>query len=283
MLGRNNFAVTSRRIGCRVCITLAVIVASLHGCIRSTPFGTEPRDTDLTAKNLARLAALEPAPFPFKFVALGDTHDAYDELADAVRRINARDDVSFVLHAGDISDLGLLNEMEWTQAQLEDLRVPVLTVIGNHDAIGKGADIYQKMYGPLNYSFVFGNTKFILFNSNTLEFPSSAPNRPWLEQETADAEGAQRKIWVTHQNVEAPDDLPSGTARDFYAGLLATGAVDLVIHGHLESYDLRSNGQVPLLQCSTFERKFYVTIVTVAESGLSFERCRFGVCEVVTP
>ncbi len=261
-------------------VTLAAL--ALASCLRFTPFATDPSVTDLTKTNLERLAQKQQT-VPFSFVAMGDTHDGYDELSHAVDVINARNDIDFVLVAGDMSDRGLLGEFELTQARLGDIRVPVLTVIGNHDAIGDGTEIYQKMYGPLNYTFSYADTKFVMFNSNTLEFPSAAPAREWLTHETQVRDGAKRLIWVTHQRIISPDDVPGGTAGEFYQGLLQANAVDLVVHGHLSDFELYSFAGRPLLQCSTFQNTAVFTVVTVGETDVTFQRCHYDACEAVTP
>ena len=135
--------------------TLGMTIA-VSGCLAATPFDTEPSEEGITARNLARIRALPPAPEPFKFVALGDTHDNYSALGRAVDAINARDDVQFVIVAGDLTDLSLLGEFEFTREEFARLEVPYLTVIGNHDALGDGIEIYQRMFGPLDYTLQFG-------------------------------------------------------------------------------------------------------------------------------
>jgi hypothetical protein len=75
---------------------VAVAAISLPGCLDATAFDTEPPVTGVTRDNLDRLSDRVPSSMPFKFVAIGDVHDAYDELAQAVDAINLRDDVDFV-------------------------------------------------------------------------------------------------------------------------------------------------------------------------------------------
>lgn len=51
----------------------------LVSCMAPTPFGTDVEEYDLNSKNLERLATT-PSSIPLRFIALGDTHDAYDSL-----------------------------------------------------------------------------------------------------------------------------------------------------------------------------------------------------------
>jgi 3',5'-cyclic-AMP phosphodiesterase len=265
----------------------AVLVASTlaiaGSCIHTTPFQSDPSVTDLTAKNLARLDGRRPAPQPFKFAALGDTHEAYDELARTVEALNARDDLEFLLIAGDLTTIGLLDEYEWSVEILQRLDIPFFTVVGNHDALSRGKQIYQRMFGPYDYSFSYGGLKFILFNSNTLEFEGAAPNAEWLRSEAARLDGNRGIVFLLHHDFRGPEDLPGGRTAELYAELAARHPVELVVHGHLEEFSLEEWRGVPKLQCGSFNKVFFHTIVTVEAASLRFERCRFERCEPVEP
>jgi 3',5'-cyclic-AMP phosphodiesterase len=264
----------------RVAALTAAMMAAAGACVEPTPFDVSPSERELTATNLELIRAGAP-PDSFKFVALGDTHDAYSALADAVDAINARDDIAFVVHAGDQSDLGLRGEYEFTRDQLARLAVPHLTVIGNHDALGDGAEIYRRMYGPLDYSVEIGAAKFIFFNSNSLEFPGQAPDGPWLERQLMELDGARSAIWVTHQEVQRPDDVPGGDSRELYARLLDQYPVtSLVVHGHRIEHKLYVHHDVPVLQCGTFQVLFTYNLVTVRGGiATSIEICDPDGCD----
>ncbi len=251
--------------------------------MQSTPFGDDPEVTEQTRLNLDALAARGPAKLPFKFVAIGDNHDEYDDLARTVEIINARDDVDFVLVLGDMTDRGLLHEYEWTYQIFSRLDIPFLTVIGNHDALSDGTLIYQRLYGQLDYTFAYGGFEFVMFNSNTLEFPGEAPDRQWLIEQTSRSPAPRGVVWATHHDVTAPDDLPGNGTADFYAELLRKGRVALVAHGHLEDYELIEFEGVPILQAGTYQVVRTHTIVTMDRDRITFERCRFENCEPVVP
>jgi 3',5'-cyclic-AMP phosphodiesterase len=261
--------------------TLGMSIA-VSGCLAATPFDTEPSEEDLTARNLARIRELPPPSDAFKFVALGDTHDNYAALARGVAAINARDDVQFVIVAGDLTDLALLGEFEFTREEFARLEVPYLTVIGNHDALGDGIEIYQRMFGALDYTLHFGSVKFVFFNSNTLEFDGKAPNRAWLEDELSDLEGAASAIWVTHQEVDRPDDGEGGDGDAFYARLLDEHpGTSLVIHGHRIPHELWRYRDTPVLQCGTFQSVFTYNVVTVRDGRASqIEVCDLDGCDL---
>ena len=107
---------------------------------------------------------------------MGDTQRWYDETVDFVNKANSYDTLDFVMHGGDISDFGMTFEFDWIHRIMKKLNVPYVALIGNHDIIGNGMSIYNKMYGDENFSFVAGNTRFLCLNTNALEFDYSKPD-----------------------------------------------------------------------------------------------------------
>lgn len=268
----------------RHAILSAAGVAVVAGCVVTTPYDGEPDERDLTQKNLDALATRTP-PKRFKFIALGDVHDEYDDLARTVDVINTRNDIEFVAIAGDMSDRGLRQELEWSQAIFARLRVPYLTAIGNHDAISSGAQIYRRMYGPLDYRFRFGGIEFVFFNSNSLEFTDgSAPNFPWIDAQLSAASDADGIVLVTHYPPVFPPKKPEGLYDPRrYDELFAKHEITLSVHSHYGDWGLtREHGAVSV-QCSTFEERRYYAVITMEGRDVSIERCRFDFCEPVVP
>ncbi|MCB9589426.1 MAG: metallophosphoesterase [Polyangiaceae bacterium] len=266
------------------CVALLPALLST-ACLTATPFDDDlDVRGDVNARAIERIQGAPPTP-DFKFVAIGDTHDAYDETEAAVRAINRRDDIRFVLHAGDLTDLSLNVEFERIHRILSDLDVPYVAVIGNHDAIATGPELYDTLYGERDFSFRFGKLKFIVFNSNALEFPGEAPNEEWLRAEHADIQPGERAIWLTHQDVTAPDGENEEQAKAFYGELLRDNPVPLVVHGHLEEYELQRYQTSTVLQCGTFQKVFTYTVVSVFNYGerIEFEKCVEDDCVPVTP
>lgn len=259
---------------------LASFVLLVVGCIKSTPFKDEPDETDLTARELRALGKQEQPKAGWSFLAFGDTHDEYDELERSVRLMN-QTDARLALIAGDLCDRGTLQEFEWSGELYRELAMPFFTVIGNHDHLSDGADIYRRMYGPREYSFSYGGLKFVMFDSNTLE-NGAAPNRDWVNEQVR-SRGKDKVVLVTHQSVTDPNDVEGGTVREYYDELLASGDIALVVHGHLDEYKLRAVHGVPVLQCGTFETQFTHTLVGVEGDAFTFQRCRFEECETVEP
>lgn len=258
-------------------MVLTLAGSALSGCMTPTPYGADVDEQQLNkvaSQNLQK----PRSPERLRFVALGDSHDAYDELWDTVGAINQLPDVDFVVHAGDISDYGLAQEYEWSGRALSGLRVPAFVVIGNHDAISNGKAIYRKLYGPFDFSLRYGAYKLVFFNSNALEFDRAAPNRTWLATELSDLQGATSVVLVTHQNPAAPD-VPAGSDdAAFYEHLVAAYPISLIVHGHLDDFELAAWQQVPKLQLGTFRKSHQFSLVSLSGGQLSVQLCDASGC-----
>jgi hypothetical protein len=277
--GANWNDTTARWVRAILVIGCAVATAA---CVKTSPFETDDLEhTDLNGENLRRLLGGE-SPYPVKLVAIGDTHDEYDRTAEVARLINARNDIHLVVHAGDLTDRGLLQEFEWSQDALDEFTMPVLVTVGNHDGLSNGASIYRKMYGTFDYSFVWAGRTWIFFNSNADEFSGEVPDLGWLAGAVENSRGTAGVVLVTHRPPFASGGV-TGDLERFYDRLLREHEVTLFIHGHLEDFRLHERHGVPILQTSTFERRFYYTVITVDGGTPTFERCRFDHCEPVEP
>ena len=137
---------------------------------------------DLTRKHLDALYARDPIvndDGDFTFAIVGDPQGTPADFKAAIDEINRHDNVNFILILGDMTDYGLLHEYEWAAQVIVESSVPVLTVIGNHDAISHGKDIYTDMFGPLDYVIEYAGFRFAMWNNNLYEF--GVTNFEWLK------------------------------------------------------------------------------------------------------
>jgi Icc protein len=192
-------------------------------------------EKDLNNKNVQRIQSL-PVLDTLRFILMGDTQRWYDESVDFVASANQQRNISFVIHAGDISDFGLTQEFKWINEIMIKLKYPYVTVIGNHDIVANGPDVYTKMYGALDYAFEFGDHKFIFVNTNSLEYglDGSTPNLPWLRSELANNPRNKHNVVIGH--VPPFDaDFDKNLEKE-YAKILAEGHVKFTLYGHQHAY-----------------------------------------------
>ncbi|MCR5887499.1 metallophosphoesterase [Hymenobacter sp. J193] len=233
---------------------------------------------DLTVKNLARLQA---APLPpgdtLRFVFTGDSQRFYDEAEALVKSVNQQAGIQFVLIAGDISDFGMGREMRWVDDHLRKLSVPYLTVIGNHDQVGNGREAYQHIFGPLNYSFTYGDTQFIMTDTNGREynFNGQVPDLPWVQQQLAD-NGARRQIIVSHVPPQDEDFDPA--VRDGYVRLLREAPrLAFEMNGHRHSFSIGQpfNDGITYINSNGFEKNQYVVVTVWGDKEFRLKHVQF--------
>jgi predicted phosphodiesterase len=257
------------------------LTGTLMACIEATPFGMDVERTNLNSENLSLLreATLTEPP---KFAVLGDSHDDYDGLADTVRLVTRRKDLGFVTHLGDFASRGLLQEFEWTDRALSESSLPVFVVLGNHDCLSSGRDIYRTMYGPFDFTFQWAGHRFVFFNSNTLEFGVEVPRRGWLEQQLTQLEPGERAVLITHQGPVRSESAGLNRLDEFYRRLIETYDVALFVHGHTHDFRLYAVGSTPRLQSSPVVDEHAYAIVTLSPN-VAVERCRNTTCVAVNP
>jgi hypothetical protein len=143
-------------------------------------------EKDINNKNIALIEEACRNKTTFRFVVMGDSQRWYDETEDFVKSVNARSDVDFVIHGGDISDFGVTDEFEWQRDIMNKLNVPYVALIGNHDCLATGPETFKSIFGDLNFSFIAGRVKFLCLNTNSMEFDYSSPvpDFDFIETET---------------------------------------------------------------------------------------------------
>lgn len=225
-----------RRKSVVVLIILALLLATSCQKHSSEPveLSLDESHSDLTSKNLEKISKITlNDPYRFTFAVISDSHTDYADLQDLVESLNDTTDLVkplFVIHAGDMTDAGWLNEYKRTVDILAQLTIPYLTVIGNHDELSSGREIYSRMFGDFNYSFVLGNCKFVLLEANSLPYLGVPPNLDWLEEELMDNDSYRFVFVIGHQPPFDPGWNEQEENR--YRQLLQENNVALSIHGH---------------------------------------------------
>lgn len=130
--------------------------------------------TETHGRNLrmaARIAAA-PARYPFTFVVAGDSGAWPDPTADAILsqllRQTARLDPPpvFFANLGDFAGPGTPDRHEHYLRLVDDLPVPDVCVIGNHDLDDRGgAEAWARIHGPRNFRFTYGSTCFVALDA----------------------------------------------------------------------------------------------------------------------
>jgi len=261
----------------RITLTaLALAAFAMQSCdkFEYSPYEIRLQDHErqLNQKNIDLIKSQNiPENATITFALISDTQGFYEDTEDLVNHLNNRNDVQFVMHNGDITDFGLLKEFRLINERLGKMKVPLVTIIGNHDAVSNGKKIYQEMYGPFDFSFTVGHSKFILMNTNNWEFSGSAPNLDWLEEQLQDRANYKQVFVLSHI---PPTSTAFGEAHaQRYRQLMNTYKVSMSIHGHnhsFETYQLEEGGTKYINVGDTDDDEYIV--MRASTNGVTFER-----------
>ena len=144
----------------------------LQGCelFEAHPFdGKITGETGINSKNIKLIEERTLGKQTVRFAMIGDTQRHYDETETFVKALNARNDIDFVIHGGDISDFGVTDEFMLQRDIMNKLKVPYVVLIGNHDCLATGQYVFRKIFGEEDFSFMAGNIKFVCLNTNAIE------------------------------------------------------------------------------------------------------------------
>ncbi len=167
---------------------------------------------------------------------LSDIQGGVGIVGDVFERMNADPTIRFVVSTGDLTDVGSWEELERFQRELEALRVPFYSTVGNHEV--PGPENWHALFGPFSSFFRYRGVAYSLVDS------SNATIDPTL-RETLDAWIAahvgQTHLFVTHIPLLDVAGLRSGAfrSRNEAASVLeglAAGDVDALFFGHVHSY-----------------------------------------------
>jgi hypothetical protein len=149
---------------------------------------------DVPGREQRVISIYPPAnPNRFTFFVLGDNRDGKPVFQKILRQINQKRPL-FALDGGDLVSNGERWEYLDFEDTIEQVNVPFLTALGNHDIRNGGRRTYQELLAPDYYSFSFGNSHFIVLDSSSgglgdVQFR-------WLEENLNKASAAGKNIFV---------------------------------------------------------------------------------------
>lgn len=176
--------------------------ASCDGVFDTHPYDVNfSGETGINDRNTARIEAAFADRDTLRIAFISDTHGWYADTRDEVAALNARTDIDFVIHCGDLTDTGTVKEYEWIRDILSGLRYPYVALVGNHDFLGTGNQAYKAMFGLMNFSFIAARIKFVCLNTNATEYDylAAVPNFDYMEEEMVrDTARFDRTVMVMH-------------------------------------------------------------------------------------
>lgn len=219
------------------------------------------RYRDINRQNISRF--IHTGKDTIRIALIGDTQRFYAGTGKVIEKINQTPGIDFVVHSGDLVDFGLQREYIWIHELLSELKYPYVAVVGNHDLIGQGEQVYKSMYGDLDFSFIFSGNKFIFLNTNSREynFDKKIPNLSWLKAELADTSAYTNALVINHVPPFSSDFHPDLGPK--YASLLGQyGKTLMSINGHGHDYDFLTPYQdgIPYINTFSTSRENFVLV-----------------------
>jgi len=183
---------------------------------------------------------------PFVFAVLSDIQRAIGDVHDIFERMNAEPTLRFVVSTGDLTNLGERAELIRFQHELEGLRIPFYSTVGNHE-MGASPHGWHDLFGPFNVHFRYRGVSFSLVDSGNATIDPHVYDRldGWLDEGRNDVH-----VVLTHVPPLDPVGLRGGgfRSRKEAAKLmqkLADGRADALFLGHIHSYYAFSVAGVP--------------------------------------
>lgn len=244
--------------------------------LASCEFDLSPWETDVDCpnmsidENLAWLSEIEKnftADDTYKVAVIGDPQQFPGDLEQTIERLNKMDEVHFVLLLGDVVETGIEKEYEWSCKALNKTTKPIISVIGNHDALSYGQRIWQKIFGDLDFSFHYLGSKFIAYNDNQYEF-DNVPDREWLAEQALLEEDETRLHTIGMSHIE-----PWGNDANLSSFLKENGYSHM-LHAHRHKFDYYQEQDVELphfVTADTQDVKF--ALMTVSPDSITMQQC----------
>ncbi len=231
---------------------------------------------DINAKNLSRLGN-GIGDDTVRFILTGDSQRSRDETVEFCKKVNSMPGIDFVVLAGDISEFGVLKEMEWISRALTSLKPPYVAVIGNHDMTSRGRDVFLNMFGQLNYSFVYGGVKFVCHDTNGREykFNGKVPDISWLNQELKPQGGVDSYVAISHVPPNS-EDFDNQLKENYLNSFAKVPGILASLHAHTHNYDVfyPDDSGIPYLITGAMGGSEFL-VIEIVNNKLSFERIFF--------
>ena len=260
-------------------VLIISILGTIDGCedyFDYSPYAANVKDSyknihHINLNNLLKVDSVQREEI--KFAVIADSHYNYHELNEAIVNLNNRNDIDFVIVNGDMTDHGYLTEYELFHNQMKKLKVPYLTVIGNHDYKSNGDKIYKQMFGEPNKSFTYNSNLFILFDNIFWE-SGKDPNMEWLEEELKNSDEYKNVFVLCH--IPPYGDQFTDDFEERYKALMIQYGVDLSIHGHVHIFiygDYYGDGMNYLAVGAIMDKEY--GIITANEYEIEVEQIKY--------
>ncbi len=260
-----------RRLRTTLPLLFFTIIALLTSC--DHVFDVHPYDMNISgehninATNIAKIQSICEDKDTIRFAVISDSHLYLTDFADQVKDINRRDSIDFVIHLGDLTETGTTKEFDWSRGELQKLNKPYVALIGNHDFLGTGDQLYKWMYGEHNFSFIVNGIKFVALDTNAMEYDHMAavPNFTYMENEATVGTTPFHRTVVMMHAAPYSDEFNNNVSKafDYYVRQFPGLMFCLYGHDHQDTIrDIFNNGVIYYGINSSNHRTYHIFTIT---------------------
>lgn len=239
----------------RLLLAFVLLLISTLIFVNCAPFRNSPfsdqlfhPERDLNIAAIKRIQNVE-ADGKIRIALYSDPHQNYKDMDATVTQINKATDIDFIVSLGDFTNSGYNFEYDQYLDTYVLLKHPVVSVIGNHDAIGAGLHIFEKVFGPTSFWFESDTKRFIFFNAVNLEDPKGfSPS--WLK-ETIDS--SSKPVFIFAHTSLRDKERYTGDTAQIFSDIIASPKVQMIFNGHNHVYGLNRDGDTVMLQSPRVE------------------------------
>jgi len=178
---------------------IIALIVKIHSLINIS------KESDWNYKQIQRV---DREKKEFSFIVFGDNKNSIKTFGSLINKIN-KEDFLFAVACGDLVYDGNKEKYNFVLRQLKKIDKPVLTVIGNHEIADNGRGNYYNIFGNFYYSFIVGNSYFIILDdANEKELDSW--QMEWLRNELEKSKKFQYRFLFMHVPLFDPRDKKSG-------------------------------------------------------------------------
>ncbi|MFH0801442.1 MAG: metallophosphoesterase [bacterium] len=176
----------------------------------------------------------------FKFAVMGDIQGGDEILKAIISRINAQNDICFVVQTGDMCSKASVGQFDHYLGMMKGIKVPIKHVCGNHDRSPKH-DLYEKYLGKAYYSWDYEDSHFAVFD-NSRDLLDEAQFQ-WLKKDLAESKAGHKYVFC-HRPVYSPYskhrmgeiDPRAGEQAQQLTDIFSQYKVTAVISGHIHAF-----------------------------------------------
>lgn len=239
----------------RLLLAFVLLLISTLVFVNCAPFRNSPfsdqlfhPERDLNIAAIKRIQNVE-ADGKIRIAIYSDPHQNYKDMDATVTQINKATDIDFIVSLGDVTNSGYNFEYDQYLNTYVLFKHPVISVIGNHDAIGAGLEIFEKVFGMVDFWFESDSKRFVFFNAVNLEHPD-AFNPNWLKEAI---DTSSKPVFIfAHTSLRDKERYSGDTAQTF-SDIIANPKVQMIFNGHNHVYGLTCDGDTVMLQSPRVE------------------------------